>query len=130
MMTKYDQSCTVTFPAAQEKTHVVCTASSVSYVTFYCAVYMLQFDSYCVMHAAVNLVKKFTRGFEHLATLELQRHLLASKCCMACSALLCCAGGLLVSTQSKLLFSGTGNDSSPLCLQQWAPAVGAVSAAS
>ena len=38
------------------------------------------------------------------ATLELHKQLLASKCCVAYSALLCCAGGLLVSTQPKLPF--------------------------
>lgn len=81
-MTKYEQSCIVTFPAAQEKTHVVCIASSVSYSTCYNAVHMLHFYSYCVVRVAANLLKKSICGFEH-------KQLLASKCCLAC--LVCCA---------------------------------------
>lgn len=103
-MTKYDQSYTVSFPAAQEQMHVVCRASSVSYVTCCGAVHMLSFDPYCIIHAAANLMEKSIPGFEQPVTLELHKQVLASKCCIACSALLCCTCGLLVSKRSKLPF--------------------------
>ncbi len=77
-MTKYDQSCIVNSPAAQQQMHVVCTASSVSYVTCYSDVHILLFYSHCIMHAAANLLKRSICGLEQPATLELHQQMLRS----------------------------------------------------